>query len=255
MFTLKFLVPFLLLGFSFLQPAGAQTAFLQNQKSSARVSKAFMNTESRLQQAFIHKGLRWPASFMYIRSFKFDSKVEIWLKNERTEKYKLFKTYRVCMQSGSMGPKRLQGDFQIPEGFYYINQFNPNSMYHLSLGLNYPNASDKVLSDSMRPGGDIFIHGSCVSVGCVAVSDEDIEEIYTLAAHARAAGQEYIPVHIFPINYKVEKSAEFLEGVIKNTPSLKPFFEQLRKAFDLFEKNHQVPVVMVGRDGDYLFSW
>ena len=71
------------------------------------------------------------------------------------------------MQSGTMGPKRLQGDYQVPEGFYYINEFNPNSNYHLHLGLNYPNASDKILSDSLRPGGDIYIHGSCVSIGCI----------------------------------------------------------------------------------------
>ena len=89
-----------------------------------------------------------------------------------------------------------QGDYQVPEGFYYINEFNPNSNYHLSLGLNYPNASDRILSDSLSPGGDIYIHGSCVSVGCIPVTDEQIEEIYIIASYAKASGQDYIPTHL-----------------------------------------------------------
>ena len=87
------------------------------------------------------------------------------------------------MQSGTTGPKRLQGDFQVPEGFYHINEFNPNSNYHLSMGLNYPNSSDRILSDSLRPGGEIYIHGSCVSVGCIPLNDDEIEELYLIASY------------------------------------------------------------------------
>lgn len=249
--TLFLLLFFLLFG---ITATYSQSSFLQSQKASYRVSNAFLKKEGSLQKEFSEKGFEWPAKFMYIRSFKHDSKVEIWLKNTRKEKYRLFKTYRVCMQSGSMGPKRLQGDFQIPEGFYYINQFNPNSQYHLSLGLNYPNASDKVLSDSLRPGNGIYIHGSCVSIGCVAVNDDDIEEIYTLAAYAKAAGQEFIPVHIFPVNFNNKKSTEYLHTIVENNPSLKKFFEQLRKAFSIFEETRQLPVVMIERNGTYVFG-
>ena len=134
-----------------------------------------------------------------IRSFKYDGQLEVWVKSDAKEKYKLFKTYKVCLQSGAMGPKRMQGDYQVPEGFYYINEFNPNSNYHLALGLNYPNASDRILSDSLRPGNGIYIHGSCVSVGCIPVTDQDIEEIYIIASSAKANGQDFIPVHIFPV--------------------------------------------------------
>lgn len=83
----------------------------------------------------------------------------------------------MCMQSGTLGPKRMEGDYQMPEGFYYINEFKPYSNFHLALGINYPNASDKVLSDARRPGGDIYIHGGCVSTGCIAISDQPIEEL------------------------------------------------------------------------------
>ena len=83
--------------------------------------------------------------------------MEIGLKAMLKTAFTLFKTYKVCMQSGSIGPKRSEGDNQVPEGFYYINEFNPNSNYHLSLGLNYPNASDKMLSAIQNIRVVIFI--------------------------------------------------------------------------------------------------
>ncbi|MEO6683382.1 MAG: L,D-transpeptidase family protein [Ginsengibacter sp.] len=232
----------------------AQNSFIQSQKSSFRVSNAFSNKESLLQKQFAEKNIEWPAKYIYIRSFKFDSQLEVWVKNSLKDKYQLFKTYRVCMQSGTMGPKRLQGDFQIPEGFYYINEFNPRSAYHLSLGLNYPNSSDRILSDSLRPGNGIYIHGSCVSIGCVSVNDSDVEELYILSAYARAGGQEYIPVHIFPIKYSSKRSAEYLDGIIKLNPGLENFFLQLKTSYDYFEKNKQVPLVLVDQKGNYVFN-
>lgn len=238
-------------GFSY---ANAQSSFIQTQKSSFRVSNAFSNKESSLAKEFAEKKLAWPAKYIYIRSFKFDSQLEVWVKNNLRDKYELFKTYRVCMQSGTMGPKRLQGDFQIPEGFYYINEFNPRSNYHLSLGLNYPNSSDRILSDSLRPGNGIYIHGSCVSIGCVAVNDSDVEELYVLSTYARAAGQEYIPVHIFPVKYNSQRSSDYLNTIVKNNPGLEGFFGQLKASYDLFEKTKQVPVVLVDEDGNYIFN-
>ncbi|HJY23990.1 MAG TPA: L,D-transpeptidase family protein [Hanamia sp.] len=236
------------------QIADAQNSFLQSQKASFRVANAFTNKEEMLRKEFASKSLEWPAKYVFIRSFKFDSQLEVWVKNDPKEKYKLFKTYRVCMQSGTMGPKRLQGDYQVPEGFYYINEFNPRSNYHLSLGLNYPNASDRILSDSMRPGSGIYIHGSCVSVGCVSVNDNDIEEIYIVSSYAKAAGQEFIPVHIFPIRYSSKRSLDYLNNTIKNNPSLQNFSMQLKKAYDEFEQTKEVPLILIDRKGDYVID-
>lgn len=230
----------------------AQYSFTQMQKTSFRVNTAFENKETILKNEFADKGLVWPAKYVYIRSFKYDAQLEIWVKNNLKEKYKLFKTYKVCMQSGTMGPKRMQGDYQVPEGFYYINEFNPRSMYHLSLGLNYPNPSDKILSDKERPGNGIYIHGSCVSVGCIPVTDSDIEEVYILASYAREAGQEYIPVHIFPIRYSNKKSVAFFDNYCKDNPSLVPFSDQLERAFNSFENTHQAPVILIDPAGDYI---
>ena len=236
------------------QVTDAQNSFLQSQKASFRVANAFTNKEEMLRKESASKSLEWPAKYVFIRSFKFDSQLEVWVKNDPKEKYKLFKTYRVCMQSGTMGPKRLQGDYQVPEGFYYINEFNPRSNYHLSLGLNYPNASDRILSDSMRPGSGIYIHGSCVSVGCVSVNDNDIEEIYIVSSYAKAAGQEFIPVHIFPIRYSSKRSLDYLNNTIKNNPSLQNFSMQLKKAYDEFEQTKEVPLILIDRKGDYVID-
>ena len=232
----------------------AQNSFISQQKNAYRVANAFMSKESKLQNEFAAKNLAWPAKYVYMRSFKYDSQLEIWVKNSLKDKYTLFKTYRVCMQSGTMGPKRLQGDYQVPEGFYYINEFNPRSTYHLSLGLNYPNASDRILSDSLRPGNGIYIHGSCVSIGCVAVSDSDIEEIYIMAGYARDAGQEFIPVHIFPFRYNQKKSFDFFTNYVKSNPPLEKFALQLRKAYDDFEETNQVPLILISRKGEYVIN-
>ncbi|RYZ47100.1 MAG: hypothetical protein EOO14_23905, partial [Chitinophagaceae bacterium] len=188
------------------------------------------------------------------RSFKYDGQLEIWISNSRKEPYKLFKTYRVCALAGSLGPKRMQGDYQVPEGFYYINEFNPNSNYFLSLGLNYPNASDKILSDPTRPGGDIYIHGSCVTVGCIPVTDQQIDEIYLLAAYAKTAGQDYIPVHIFPIRYNTAKSVEYLSTLTKNDDKLKAFAAKLEAVYDHFEVTRKLPVIMVDNRGEYQYA-
>ena len=169
------------------------------------------------------------------RSFKYDSQLEVWVKNDRKDKYKLFKTYKVCALAGTLGPKRLEGDYQVPEGFYYINEFNARSAYHLSLGLNYPNSSDKILSDANRPGGEIFIHGSCVTVGCIPLTDPMIEELYIITAHAKDQGQDFIPVHIYPVRFNVKKSVDYLNKSIGEDASLKRFTSNLEDAFSYFE--------------------
>ena len=247
----KYLFLFVMAAFT-AGKAEAQNSFVQAQKVSFRLANALMNDEDTLQKEFKDKGLQWPAKFVFIRSFKYDSQLEVWVKNDLKDKYKLFKTYKVCMQSGSMGPKRAQGDYQVPEGFYYINEFNPHSNYHLSLGLNYPNASDRILSDSLRPGNGIFIHGSCVSVGCIPVTDKDIEEIYILASYAKANGQEFIPVHIFPVRYNQKKSLEYFTNYTKNNPSIQKFGMQLKRAYDEFEQTKEVPLILIDRKGDYV---
>ena len=253
-FVMKSLFVVLLLTMSVISSAQTAASFIDFQKTQPRPSDAMKRKEDTLHKQFTAKGLDWPAKYLYIRSFKYDSQLEVWVKNNAKEPYKLFKTYKVCALAGTLGPKRMEGDYQVPEGFYYINEFNPQSMYHLSLGLNYPNASDKILSDSLRPGGDIYIHGSCVTVGCIPVTNTQIEELYILAAHAKNQGQDFIPVHIFPIRYNIKRSVDYLAQLTKTDASLKTFAERLESVYDHFEITRQLPVIMTNNNGDYIFS-
>lgn len=237
----------------FVFSGNGQSSFLEYQKTFDRVARAFANREDTLKRQFATKKLSWPLKYMYIRSFKYNSELQVWVRNSLTDSFRLFKSYKVCALAGTMGPKRMEGDYQVPEGFYYINEFNANSMYHLSLGLNYPNPADKLLSDSLRPGGDIFIHGSCVTVGCIPVTDPQIEELYVLSSHARANGQDFIPVHIFPAKYRDPKSADYLEKLFDVDPALKSFETNLKRVYDFFEDNRRLPVVAVSPEGNYIF--
>ena len=201
---------------------------------------------------FQQKGLTWPAKYVYVRSFKYDSEMELSVKNKEEEIYRFFKTYKICALAGTLGPKRMAGDYQVPEGFYYINEFNPRSLYHLSLELNYPNASDKLLSDLSQPGGEIYIHGSCVTTGCIPITDEQIEELYIIAAHAKDLGQDFIPVHIFPINFKNQRSLIYLNRYLQNFSENASFEKSMRNAFFYFEKYRQLPLVLINSKGEYI---
>lgn len=231
----------------------AQTSFTEPIKVTGK-APVYSKLEDTLKQQFKTKRLTWPPQFVYIRSFKFDRMLELWVKNKNTDSFTLFKTYNVCMQSGQIGPKRSEGDNQVPEGFYYINEFNPRSTYHLALGLNYPNASDKVLSNPKKPGGDIYIHGNCVSTGCIAIQDYPIEEVYMLASLAKTNGQDFVPVHIYPVNYGIKKSLEYLTESIKGRQAVSKSILSIKAAYDYFEKKKKLPVIMVDKKGDYILN-
>jgi murein L,D-transpeptidase YafK len=226
--------------------------FINYQRSFPKVSDMMKRKEDTLMKQFQDKGLTWPAKYLYIRSFKYDSEMELWVKNKKEEKYKLFKTYKICALAGTLGPKRLAGDYQVPEGFYYINEFNPRSLYHLALGLNYPNASDKLLGDISQPGGDIYIHGSCVTTGCIPITDDQIEEVYIIAAHAKDLGEDFIPVHIFPVNFKNQRSVIYLNRYLQSFSENTVFEKSMKNAFFYFEKYHQMPLVLTNNKGEYV---
>jgi murein L,D-transpeptidase YafK len=230
---------------------GAQSSFLESQKTFPKVKSAFMHRNDSIKHAFQKADLKWPPKEIYIRSFKYDSQLEVWGRNDRHEAFKLVKTYIICALSGTMGPKRMDGDFQVPEGFYFINEFRPNSSYHLALGINYPNISDKLLSDSIKPGSDIFIHGNCVTQGCIPIQNNQIEELYLMAAYAHAAGQEFIPVHIFPIRFNIDKDVAFLKKSSKDEVEYKMFINKMQQVFLFFEQHKTLPVIATDSNGEY----
>jgi murein L,D-transpeptidase YafK len=245
---------FFLFGIVSAFSSSAQVTFIETQKANPKLAEIFNDNEHRLKKDFARKDINWPPRSIYVRSFKFDRQLEVWVKDSYTSPYKFLKSYKVCAQSGTSGPKRMEGDYQVPEGFYYVNDFNPNSNYHLSLGLNYPNASDRILSDSIHPGSDIYIHGNCVSVGCIAIKDQPVEELYVLACYARSNGQDFIPVHVFPAKYTEKKAAEFLLEAAKGKPAYQKFAANLKEVFSYFEEKKQLPVILINKKGEYIIN-
>ena len=252
---MKYIHLFICLALFVVTGSFAQNSVVEKQRIyNNGTPNTFQKLEDSLKKQFVEKKLSWPPQSVYIRSFKYDRLLELWVKSNSEDSFTLFKTYKVCMQSGSIGPKRSEGDNQVPEGFYYINEFNPKSNYHLALGLNYPNASDKLLSSNKNPGGDIYIHGNCVSTGCIAIQDMPIEEVYLITSQSKSNGQDFIPVHIFPVKYDIKKSLNYLTESIKGNQGVHKYILSLKAVFDYFEKNKQLPLIMVNKKGDYVIN-
>ncbi len=245
------LVAFLFASFFIVK---AQYAFEDAPKKNFKITSLFTKVEDSLKREFQEKGLKWPVKYMYVRTFKQEKQLEVWVKNDWKETFSLFKVYKVCATSGTFGPKRKEGDKQIPEGFYYINEFNPNSNYHLALGLNYPNASDAILSDPNKPGGDIYIHGNCVTIGCLPLTDSLIEQVYYLATVAKEQGQDFIPVHIYPVRYDNNRGLEQFSIKTKNKAEVQKFATQIKDAYEFFEDTHQLPTILVDKNGNYVVA-
>jgi len=237
------------------------TAFAQDdvatfrnfQFSFSRVSQASMKYNDTLSKMFKSKGLAYPPSQIYLRSFKSNNEMELWARDNDTAQYTLVKTYRVCALSGILGPKRYEGDHQVPEGLYFIDEFNPKSDFYLSLLLNYPNYSDMVLGDKKKPGGDIYIHGGCVTVGCLPLTDVFIQELYVLCLNAKINGQNYIPVHIYPTRFD-RQGLNFLGRSYKEDVEKQKFWVNLKSGYDYFEKHKKLLPVMYSTDGKYVFQ-
>lgn len=230
----------------------AQASFLDVQRSNFRVANAIKTKEDTIKKQFEKANLQWPPKQVYLRSFKYDSQLEVWVRSNSKETFKLFKTYKVCALSGAMGPKRIEGDYQVPEGFYCINEFKPNSLYHLSLGINYPNASDLMLSDSLKPGSEIYIHGNCITVGCIPLQNDPIEELYLITSQAKNNGEDFIPIHIFPVRFNTKKSVDYLLKSTNDDKDYQLFTKQLREVYDYFELHKKLPLISVNKKGEYI---
>lgn len=213
--------------------ANAQNNFKASHVKFERVAQAYNEKWTSLDKSL--KKERFNNNFsMLINAYKAEGKLEVWLKSKSTSAYSLFRTYDFCAHSGTLGPKVVEGDKQTPEGFYYINVFNPMSNFHLSLGVNYPNAVDYTRTGKDRkPGSDIYIHGNCITVGCVPLTDDKIKEVYILAVEARNFGQERIPVNIYPFRMTDANMKKYIAPF----PTQASFWKSLQPGYLAFEKN------------------
>lgn len=187
---------------------------------------------------------------VFLRTFKAEKELELWMRPKKGERYVLFKTYSIANWGrGALGPKFAEGDGQAPEGFYHVapRQLNPNSRYHLSFDLGFPNAFDR---HHGRTGSFLMVHGGSASIGCYAMTDPGIEEIYSLVAAALNGGQRFVRVHCLPFRMTAQNmakhSGEFPEHL--------EFWENLKKGSDIFEKDNQPPDASVNAEsGRYVF--
>lgn len=232
----------------------AGPGFEEKQKSFPRVREAFSAAHEGLQALFSKQGLTFPPARIFLRAFKDERALELWVAKGKGPFAKL-KEYPICDFSGRLGPKRRAGDLQVPEGFYEIDRFNPQSQFLLSLGLSYPNASDRLLGARGNLGGDIFIHGDCVSIGCLAMTDGLIREIYVAAVLARGSGQDRIPVHVFPGRLDPRGLDRLKRGLPAGADgeSLWAFWQNLKEGYELFEATRVPPRPRVDSRGRYLF--
>lgn len=218
---------------------------------NARVRTAQSNQTTQLTAALRKHQLAPTTVHIFIRAFKSEKKLEIWVRSAKQNNatFSLFRTYDVCAASGALGFKHQEGDEQVPEGVYFIDRYNPYSKFYLSLGLNYPNLADQRRQPrANRQGGDIFIHGDCKSIGCLAMTDDKIEEIYLLAMWAFQNGQKRVPVHIFPTHLTNAR----LTTISKAAPTYKLFWQSLQPVYQYFETNKKIPVIEINASGTYI---
>ncbi len=231
-----------------------ESDFALSQLENQRVLDARIATRFNIKRLFEERGIRYPAAEVFIRIFKRERALEVWVRPEDKDAFELLKNYDICALAGELGPKRQQGDSQVPEGFYAIDFFNPESDYHLSLHVDYPNVKDRSAGgDGINLGGDIYIHGGCNSDGCLALTDEGIMELYWLSVEARAAGQQRIPVHIFPARLATDE-LQRLQRVFDDEPDLGAFWATLQPGYEFFEQNRRIPAIMVDGNGDYVLT-
>ena len=211
-------------------PAEVWASQLRFPKVRAAREAAWATVLTRLRPHYLN-----PAQLeLFFRVVKTQRTLEVWARNRAGGgPFALVRAYPLAATSGTLGPKRRAGDEQTPEGFYTINRYNPDSNYLLSLGLDYPNAADRTLGEP-NPGGDIFIHGSNVTIGCLPITDAGIQEVYLLAVAARAAGQQVIPVHIFPFPLTEVELARRA-----GSPNL-AFWRELAPGWAYFEAKHEL---------------
>ncbi|MCC5944315.1 MAG: L,D-transpeptidase family protein [Bernardetiaceae bacterium] len=217
--------------------------FRSAQKQYSRVREAYADCKTNIEAHLKNKSLRLEGIEIVLCAYKEEQILELWGRNKKTKKFQHLEDFQICRSSGVLGPKRQKGDMQVPEGLYHVDRFNPKSNFHLSLGTNYPNASDKILSQAKKLGGDIFIHGSCVTIGCIPIKDEPIKRLYVYAVEAKQAGHQ-IPVYIFP--FKSENA-----NIEQRTGEHIKLWKNLLEMQQYFDTHKQIIPFKVNQEGYY----
>lgn len=226
----------LLIGLAVIAAAATAVLVLQPARPDPRKLEAVKERRLEAVHASLSEAGFSPGAPAFIRIFKETRELELWL--QRGSTFGLYKTFPICTWSGALGPKLREGDGQSPEGFYSVtpNQLNPQSSYHLSFNLGFPNAYDRAQG---RTGSFLMVHGSCVSIGCYAMTDDGIEEIYLIVEAALSSGQSAFDVHVFPFRMTPEAWAQHGQS------QWAAFWQMLQPGYDRFEATRIPPAIDV----------
>jgi murein L,D-transpeptidase YafK len=181
---------------------------------------------------------------MLLRAFKHDDDFEMWASSKPDEPLSLIGSYPICKKSGVLGPKRRWGDRQVPEGFYHIHRFNAWSGYHMSLRVDYPNASDRVRGKKGALGGAIMVHGDCVTIGCIPLQDDPIEEVFIAVLDTHRKSRRRVPIHIYPTRLD-DDGIDMLRERAAGDATRLAFWTELVPAYRHFEATKTIPIVAV----------
>ncbi len=209
-----------------------------------RAAAAAVRVRPELERALAAKGLQF-GDPVFVRAFKEEKLLEFFVRHRPSARFVLFRSYPIAATSGTLGPKLTQGDRQVPEGCYDVPPaaMKPDSRYHLAFNLGYPNAYDHY---HRRTGDAIMVHGNEVSVGCLAMTDAKIEEIYTLCDAALRGGQGFFRVHVLPFRMSAERMSR-----VAGEP-WEEFWNNLKQGYDIFERTGVPPEVTLNQ-GRYQF--
>ncbi len=230
----------------FVQQMFSQANFLKQQIKYAHVAEAQKEKWTAISKNLKVNGIDASNYKILIRIFKEEKFLEVWLKSKTNTTYIHYEDYAICRNSGTLGPKRTEGDLQVPEGVYTVNFFNAFSDYYLGMQIDYPNQSDKILGKKPY-GGQIMIHGNCVTIGCIPITDDKIKEVYMLCLYSKGAGNE-VDIHSFPFKL-TDKKMEAVKN--KYDKKLINFWTNLKPIYTFFEEKKQLPIVSVDAAGSY----
>jgi murein L,D-transpeptidase YafK len=242
-----------LMAFCLLALAVAPAATAGDRVAAAREKKG-----DEVKKLVKDAGLSYPPAQVYIRVYKQEAELEVWARGKDDAAFIKLKTYPICIVPGELGPKWFEGDGQVPEGVYSVNLFNPTSNFHLSLGLDYPNRSDLIRiakrKPAQKPGGEIFIHGNCVSIGCIPIQDDPIEELYLLALDSKTATKRAPIVHLYPCRMNDKRCQAGLKSRADTGQGAPDLWEDLAAIHAAFEKEKKLPKVEINEKGRYVIK-
>ena len=224
--------------------------FREKQMSFSRVREAYIAKEKIVDKTLAGYSISHNSLRIYLRAFKTEKKIELWAKNTTDSVFTQIKEFSICDLSGSVGPKRRYHDLQVPEGFYRISDLNPYSRYYLSMEINYPNASDSIRGVRGHLGNEIFIHGSCLSSGCLAMTDDKIKELFVYCIEAYNSGQEEIGLTIYPARLNDANYSALIARYSKDKDKIS-LWADLKKSYDLFNQTKVPPTVRFLPDGTH----